>query len=76
MGRPELDDVTSSRLKMRPEIEKEIQNIITGSGFRLVPLNEINNHGDGQSELDCNTKKEAVTSWNRTLHLYERISDK
>eukprot|EP00581_Thalassiosira_minuscula_P015021 CAMPEP_0183732884 /NCGR_PEP_ID=MMETSP0737-20130205/39614_1 /TAXON_ID=385413 /ORGANISM="Thalassiosira miniscula, Strain CCMP1093" /LENGTH=367 /DNA_ID=CAMNT_0025966013 /DNA_START=34 /DNA_END=1134 /DNA_ORIENTATION=- len=53
MGRTELNDVTSSRLKMRPEIEQEIEKVILGCGFRRVALSEMND----------DKKQDAVTSW-------------
>lgn len=67
MGLNELD-VTSSRLKLRPEIEEEIDKIIVAAGFRRVNL---------QSEkagLDTSDERDATTSWKRTLHLYERTN--
>lgn len=69
MGRPELDDVTSSRLKLRPDIDKEIEAIISGCGFQRLQL------GPTSEEKGLGTKHvstDAVTSWNRSLHLYER----
>ena len=74
MGRPELDDVTDTRLKMRPGIEKEIETVIVGCGFRRVTSEEMNitKELDG---LDSKKKQDAVTAWNRTLHLYERVAD-
>ena len=69
MGRPELDDVTSSRLKLRPDIDKEIEAIISGCGFQRLQL------GPTSEEKGLDTKHpsvDAVTSWNRSLHLYER----
>ena len=53
MGRPELEDVTSTRLTLRAEIEKEIESIIIQCGFRrIVTKSTINekevNCGDGE----------------------------
>ena len=74
MGRPELDDVTSSRLKMRPDIEEEIDKVIIRCGFRHVTLDELLN--DEKCPGDIDKKRNAhTTSWNRTLHLYERVVD-
>jgi hypothetical protein len=66
MGRPELEDVTSTRLTLRPEIEKEIECIITRCGFRRVLT---------KSTMDEKVAKDddAITSWNRSLRLYERF---
>lgn len=65
MNRPELDDVTSNRLTMRPEIEKEIECIILRCGFRrIVPKCTAD-----KKEV----KDDAITSWNRSLRLYERV---
>lgn len=61
MGRPELD-VTHSRLSMRPEIEREIDAVVRRCGFRRVVLD-----GDGGAE--------ALTAWNRSLRLYEKIGE-
>ncbi|KAL7543562.1 hypothetical protein ACHAXR_012871 [Thalassiosira sp. AJA248-18] len=72
MGRPELDDVTSSRLKMRPDIERDIETVITHCGFRRVSFGEVTG-GTCSGNKD---KQDAVTTWNRTLHLYERVVDK
>lgn len=55
MGRPEMD-VSSDRLKLRPNIEKEIDAILSSCGFAMV-------------SLPSTTEK---TQWNRTLELYER----
>lgn len=62
MGLPELDDVTSTRLKLRPAIEDEIEKIIVASGFQRV---QIKHPSD-----DANPNER--TEWNRALHLYER----
>lgn len=70
MGRPELDDVTSSRLKMREEIEKEIEGVVLGRGFRRVAPSIMTN---GVKSAENNEAHDAVTSWNRSLHLFERI---
>ena len=74
MGRPELNDVTSTRLKLRPDIEREIEKIIINAGFQRIPFdpilsNELISQARGP---DRNDIVGAVTSWNRTLHLYER----
>ena len=80
MGRPELRDVSSGRLKMRDEIEAEIGNVILGCGFRrVVPSSNDTGGGGGRSigrviDDDAEVEVEdAITSWNRSLHLYERI---
>lgn len=86
MGRPELDDVTSSRLAMRPDIDEEIGSVIANCGFRRVTLEEMNEAeasdkgegGDSNTRNDSGDKgrkkqDDAVTSWNRSLHLYERV---
>lgn len=73
MGLPELDDVTSARLKLRPAIEEEIEKIIEQCGFQRV---QVKPPTDAQTyevkESTGDEKSEATTSWNRTLHLYER----
>lgn len=61
MKRPEID-VTIERLKMRADIENEIERVVTGCGFRRVKL-----------DLDAGEQGDDLrTSWNRTLQLYER----
>ncbi len=72
MNRPELDDVSSSRLKMRPDVELEVEKVVTGCGFRRVSLDEL---GCAKPSSNDEETKQAVTSWNRTLHLYERVAD-
>jgi hypothetical protein len=74
MGRPELNDVTSARLKLRPAIEQEIEKIIINAGFQRVHLDEKSSNELISQTIDShrNDVVEAVTSWNRTLHLYER----
>lgn len=57
MKRPEID-VSFERLKMRNDIENEIDKVVMGCGFRRVKL-------DGEAG-------EEKTAWNRTLQLYER----
>jgi len=61
MGRPEID-VSSTRLKMRNDIENEIEKVVLGLGFQRVTLNV---EDEGQQQGD-------KTAWNRTLQLYER----
>lgn len=61
MGRPEID-VSSTRLKMRNDIENEIEKVVLGCGFRRVTLN-VEDEGHHQGDK---------TAWNRTLQLYER----
>ena len=69
MGRQELDDVTSQRLKMRPDIEKEIDSIVIGCGFRRVSFTSADvDNGSREHKND-----DAITTWNRHMHLYERI---
>ena len=70
MGRPELDDVTSSRLKMREDTEKEIEGVVLGCGFRRIVPSIMTN---GVKCADDKEAHDAVTSWNRSLHLFERI---
>ena len=74
MGRPELDDVTDTRLKMRPDIEKEIETVFVGCGFRRVTSEEMNTTKE-EDGLDSTKEQDAVTAWNRTLHLYRRVAD-
>ena len=70
MGRPELDDVTSLRLKMRENIENEIESVVLRCGFRrVVPSLGTN----GMKRANDSEAHVAVTSWNRSLHLYERL---
>ena len=76
MGRPELEDVTSARLKMRQDIESEIEGVITRCGFRRVYVTESQTceaEGGGSTTAQ---RQEAVTAWNRQLHLYERVKHK
>lgn len=61
MGRPEID-VSSTRLKMRNDIENEIEKVVLGCGFCRVTLNM---EDEEQQQGD-------KTAWNRTLQLYER----
>ena len=77
MGRQELDDVTPTRLKMRLDIEKAIEQVVIGCGFRRVSLDEISGtktstNDDDKTIDDDKTKKDATTAWNRSLQLYER----
>eukprot|EP00571_Detonula_confervacea_P014587 CAMPEP_0172309012 /NCGR_PEP_ID=MMETSP1058-20130122/9434_1 /TAXON_ID=83371 /ORGANISM="Detonula confervacea, Strain CCMP 353" /LENGTH=117 /DNA_ID=CAMNT_0013021559 /DNA_START=46 /DNA_END=399 /DNA_ORIENTATION=- len=69
MGRPEINDVTSSRLKMRLDIEKGIESVAIRCGFRRVTLDEMN----GEERTDSKANTDAVTSWNRSLFLFERM---
>ena len=68
MGRQEIKDVTSSRLQMRPDIEKQIESVVTRCGFRKVELDEMT-----KGSSDDKERHDAITSWKRTLHLYERV---
>jgi hypothetical protein len=62
MERPEID-VSSTRLKMRNDIENEIEKVVLGCGFQRVTLNNVEDEGQQQGDK---------TVWNRTLQLYER----
>ena len=76
MGRPELNGVTSSRLKMRPEIEQEIEKVILRCGFRRVTSDVITKEcNDAKAKRNGSEGNDAVTSWNRSLCLYERVSE-
>lgn len=61
-----MDDVTSTRLTMRLDIEKKIEEVIVRAGFRRVSAEQC---------LGSSIKEaaDAITAWNRELHLYERI---
>jgi hypothetical protein len=73
MGLPELDDVTSARLKLRPAIEEAIEKIIEQCGFKKVQVKPPTDAQTSEAtESTGDEKSEATTSWNRTLHLYER----
>lgn len=75
MNRPELDDVTSTRLTLRQEVEKEIECIIIRCGFRRIlpkcttDKKEVKDDG----ESDKFRVHDAITLWNRSLRLYERV---
>jgi SAM-dependent methyltransferase len=58
LGQPDFD-VSSDRLKLRSNIEEEIDKILKEQSFRRVQLEE--------TDPD-------KTKWNRSLRLYERIS--
>lgn len=73
MGRPELEDVSSARLKMRQDIESEIAGVVTRCGFRRVYITESQTCKVEGGERTTTQKQEAVTAWNRQLHLYERV---
>jgi hypothetical protein len=61
MKRPEID-VSAERLKMRTDIEGEIEKVVTGCGFRRVQL-----------DVEAGEQAEDLrTAWKRTLQLYER----
>lgn len=55
LGRPEID-ISSDRLKLRPNIEKEIDQILQSNGFEKVSCCSPNDR----------------TEWNRSIELYER----
>lgn len=57
LGQPDVD-VSSDRLKLRPNIEEEIDKILNEQSFKRVQPEE--------SDTD-------KTKWNRSLRLYERI---
>jgi hypothetical protein len=69
MGLPELKDVTSTRLKLRPAIEEEIEKIVVGAGFQRVQMKSF---ADAQNSDDDEANKSERTDWNRALHLYRR----
>jgi len=73
MGRPELDDITSNRLKMRPDIEAEIEKVIIRCGFRKVSKDDVASCMPSTRIRSVEEKEAAITAWNRSLHLYERI---
>ena len=63
MKRPEID-VTEDRLKMRSDIETEIERVVIACGFQRIRIGAEPNGEEGD---------DLRTSWNRTLQLYERI---
>lgn len=73
MGRPELDDITSNRLKMRRDIEAEIEKVIIRCGFRKVSKDDVASCMSSTRNGSVEEKEAAITAWNRSLHLYERI---
>lgn len=73
--------MTSTRLTLRAEIEKEIESIIIQCGFRRVVTKStmdkkevIDGGGDGDGEGVA--VSDAITSWNRSLRLYERVEQR
>mmetsp|Transcript_28121 Transcript_28121/g.39552 ORF Transcript_28121/g.39552 Transcript_28121/m.39552 type:complete len:278 (+) Transcript_28121:80-913(+) len=64
MGRTELD-VSNDRLKLRQNIEEEIDKIMNSNCFFRVQMDENDN---GKSDPER-------TKWNRALQLYERSTD-
>jgi hypothetical protein len=72
MGLPELKIVTSSRLKLRPAIEEEIEKVIIGAGFHRVHLKVVAG-ADAQNSEEGEPSRSERTDWNRALHLYQRI---
>lgn len=76
MGRPGLEDVTSARLRMRQDIESEIEGVVTRCGFRRVHQEENLTCEVEGGESATAQKQEAITAWNRQLHLYERFKEK
>lgn len=73
IGRPELEDVTSTRLTLRPEIEKEIECIIIRCGFRRVVTKSSTKEKEVTEDGEAAFPDDAITSWNRSLRLNERI---
>ncbi len=65
-------DVSFERLKMRKDIENEIDKVIVNCGFE-----RIHDCGGGDHSLTDHSKNNDQTkdrtSWNRTLRLYRRI---
>ena len=81
MGLPEFD-VSSERLQLRPNLEEALDDIFRHHSFRRVvdfaapTLHKIIKDGDPSCTKDTADKtKEDRTSWNRSIWLYQRVSE-
>ena len=73
MNRPTMD-VSSERLKLRANIEEEIDTIITKCGFEKVNFEE-KEKSDELAFLDKSTRSEMTTPWKRSLRLYKKCQN-
>jgi len=73
MGLQELSNVTSASLKLRQAIEEEIERIVLEEGFHPVHVDVKS--GTFKQKDDAVNKADIITSWNRSLQLYERDTE-
>jgi len=75
MNRPEID-TSAERLKMRTDIENEIDRVLTSVKFERVDIDKELLMGKQTREHDSDTgsSMSTRTNWNRTLQLYKRIT--
>lgn len=71
MNQPELDSVTSQSLRMRNNIENEVERIITECGFQRVS-NTCSPEESEASESGV-IKETKRTAWQRQLQLYAKV---
>lgn len=73
MNRPEID-TSSERLKMRIDIESEIDRVLNGCKFERVNVNAIRCRKRGSKDKITEQDAESTrTKWNRNLQLYKRV---
>lgn len=67
MNRPE-EDISVERLKMRADIENEIDRVMQGFGFERVAISR-------ESRCIASSNDDSRTKWKRNLQLYKRINE-
>lgn len=73
MNRPEID-TSSERLKMRTDIENEIDRVLTGFNFERVNVDtELVKTQARENDLDIGSSESTRTKWKRNLQLYKRM---
>lgn len=73
MNRPEID-TSSERLKMRTDIENEIDKVLTSFKFERVDVEtELMKNQTRESNPENGSSTSTRTKWNRNLQLYRRI---
>ena len=71
MNRPELD-ISSDRLKMRLNVEEEIESIVRNCGFEKVPTASAHSYCGNIIDSKIVQEKSVRTAWKRCLQLYVR----
>ena len=69
MNRPE-EDISIERLRMRKNIEQDVDRVVSSFGFERVVVPQGSSPGGGSAE-----NMRSRTPWKRNLQMYRRKED-